>query len=262
MSTRQLFFKLVGVYQLLIALYCLAWLGIFSFVIIPKTPAGQTNWSNVCLALLIFIPTAVYAAGNALRILHPSFGRFVRWPHVPATSYLLTIMSSIVIANVMLQADWSGRQAAGGFQTSAGNSHLMIGEPAPDFSAVDLSGSPITLIEQQGNLVLLDFWATWCGPCLKGLPYIEAIHKKFGDRRLKVIGINLDRRGEDFHSYCETADFSYPQVFDEGRRIADDYGVQMLPSLFLIDETGKVMRKDFIFLDIEDVVEQYLYHGN
>ena len=90
---------------------------------------------------------------------------------------------------------------------------------------------------------------------------MEAIAETFGNRGFKVIGINLDRRAEDFHSYCEGADFAYPQVFDEGRQIADDYGVQMLPSLFLIDETGKVVRKDFIFLDLEDVVEQHLGHA-
>ncbi len=90
---------------------------------------------------------------------------------------------------------------------------------------------------------------------------MEAIAEKFGNRGFTVIGINLDRRAEVFHSYCERADFAYPQVFDEDRKIADDYGVHMLPSLFLIDETGKVVRKDFIFLDLEDVVEQHLGHA-
>ena len=138
----KLLLKLIGIYQLLIATYCLACLGILSFVVIPNTPTTQVNWSNIYLALLVYIPTIVYAAGNASRILLPSLGRRLeRWPHVPATSYLLTIMSSLVIACVMVQADWSGRQAAGGFQTAGGNSTLMIGELAPNFATVDRSGS-------------------------------------------------------------------------------------------------------------------------
>lgn len=113
-------------------------------------------------------------------------------------------------------------------------------QPAPELVAKEwLSGDkPLTIESLKGKVVLLDFWATWCTPCVKKLPEVEALHKKFAKRGLVVIGVHSANKGETAAAYVKEHGFTFPMLVDTGET-ANRYSVEGLPDYFLIDKTGK-----------------------
>ncbi|HEV7278916.1 MAG TPA: TlpA disulfide reductase family protein [Pirellulaceae bacterium] len=114
-----------------------------------------------------------------------------------------------------------------------------VGEAAPDFQLADLSGRPQSIAQHAGKYVLLDFWATWCGPCQRALPEYERLYQGFrGD--LVVLAINTSERSpEDLPKWLQENRYSFP-ILPNGDQIASGYGVRGLPTSVLIDPTGKV----------------------
>jgi cytochrome c biogenesis protein CcmG/thiol:disulfide interchange protein DsbE len=118
-----------------------------------------------------------------------------------------------------------------------------VGRPAPPFSAPTLAGSTFALADLRGKVVLLDFWATWCAPCLAEMPALRRLDETAGPQGLAVVGINIEgaaaRRAVD--DVVREAGLRYPTVIDEGevRRL---YGVEGLPHLVIIDRQGVVRR--------------------
>jgi thiol-disulfide isomerase/thioredoxin len=121
---------------------------------------------------------------------------------------------------------------------SLGGQH-GAGRPAPAFRAPTLAGPPLALADLRGRVVLLDFWATWCAPCLQQLPALRRLDETLGPRGLAVVGINIEgaaarRAVEDV---VREAGLRYPTVLDEGE-VAKQYGASALPHLVLIDRDG------------------------
>lgn len=117
-----------------------------------------------------------------------------------------------------------------------------IGRPAVDFAAEDLTGKRISLSDYRGKVVLLDFWATWCGPCLAELPNVKQVHDKYKDKGLVVIGISLDRDRSRLQSFVMQQGVHWPQIFEGGGgyNIAQLYRVNAIPSTFLLDREGVI----------------------
>lgn len=120
----------------------------------------------------------------------------------------------------------------------------MLGLPAPDFTTTDLEGRAFKLADLKGKVVLLDFWATWCAPCVKGLPAMQQLADRFADRGVSVVGVNSDantapRRIADFLTRRE---ISLPQALDPKGEIGRLYNVRGIPHLVLIDPEGVVQR--------------------
>lgn len=119
------------------------------------------------------------------------------------------------------------------------------GQMAPDFTLRMLSGgeqgSRLALSDQQGQVVMLDFWASWCLPCKEQAPVLErfaALHK---DDKLTVIGVNTADAEPAALEFIRTAGLTYPTVFDEQGAVARAFHAQELPTLVVIDPTGKVV---------------------
>ena len=116
-----------------------------------------------------------------------------------------------------------------------------IGKPAKDFTVKMLSGDSFTLSSQKGRVVLIDFWATWCGPCLKETPRKKRIYAKYRDKGFEIIGVSLDRRKRDVVKYIQDKELgwkvSYSGAFwtDPTARL---YGVNKIPSTWLVDKEG------------------------
>ena len=120
-----------------------------------------------------------------------------------------------------------------------------VGEVLPDFSsAVDLDGKPISLADYRGKVVLLDFWAVWCGPCLGEIPRIRAVYEKYHDKGFEVIGVSLDEDEAALRAYIKEHEMPWRHIFD-GQKWSGDlvqqYGVRSIPAPFLIDREGKVI---------------------
>ena len=124
---------------------------------------------------------------------------------------------------------------------------LDVGHEAPGFKATTLDGKDFQLSDYRGKFVLLDFWATWCGPCLAETPNLKKIHEAFGKRDdFVLIGLSLDRDPEKPRAYLKENQCSWVDGFlgDWGKdKVTKKYGVQGIPSIWLIGPDGKIVHK-------------------
>lgn len=122
------------------------------------------------------------------------------------------------------------------------NPSQWIGQPATDFQVTDLDGEKLSLEKYRGQVVLLDFWATWCGPCIVEMPNVKKTYEKYKDSKFQIIGISLDRSKEPLEAYIEKEELAWVHYWDNTQKVSRLYKVQAIPSTFLIDGEG-VIRK-------------------
>lgn len=127
-------------------------------------------------------------------------------------------------------------------------SALGVGQPAPAFELTTVDGTPEKLAKLRGKFVLLDFWATWCGPCIAETPNLKSVYDTFGkDPRLAMIGLSLDFDAGSIRKWAAEKGIAWPQVHLQGmwdNRVVADYGVDSIPSIFLIGPDGRVVARD------------------
>jgi thiol-disulfide isomerase/thioredoxin len=127
-------------------------------------------------------------------------------------------------------------------------SFIAAGHPAPQFTAKDLQGKTIDLQAQakESKYILLDFWASWCGPCKKEYPYLRRLHAQYQNHGLRIIGVNLDTKLEKAIEAANDEILDYAHVFDgKGwkNEIAQLYRVRGIPATFLLDQDLKIISK-------------------
>ncbi|HUR40086.1 MAG TPA: TlpA disulfide reductase family protein [Verrucomicrobiae bacterium] len=116
-----------------------------------------------------------------------------------------------------------------------------VAEAAPAFDEVPLKGRVrIRLADYVGKVVYLDFWASWCSPCRRSLPWLERLHREHNAAGLEVIGINVDEKAADARAFLRRYPVGYPTINDAGGAIAARYNVLDVPTSFLIDRAGCV----------------------
>ena len=115
-----------------------------------------------------------------------------------------------------------------------------VGQFAPGFSLLDLDGRHVSLASYRGQVVLLDFWASWCSPCRQTLPHLHRLAVDLAGDGLVFIGINLDRRLEDAVSYLEDNPFHQMIPVQGTTAVAREYGVSGIPRTFVIDRSGVI----------------------
>ncbi|MBS1841617.1 MAG: TlpA family protein disulfide reductase [Acidobacteria bacterium] len=110
----------------------------------------------------------------------------------------------------------------------------------PNFSVTTADGRKISMDGLQGKVVLLDFWATWCGPCREALPHIQQVAKKFKDEPLVVLSVSLDNNEHEWREFIEKHEMTWPQYYDGGFTgpIARMFGVRAIPHTFTVDADG------------------------
>lgn len=117
-------------------------------------------------------------------------------------------------------------------------------QPVPDFILTEENGTQKKLSDFRGNVVILSFWASWCGPCLTELPTFAEMEKKFRARGLKVVPVNVDD-GDDGKVFAKDfwpkKSIEFPSYFDTTKDIAQQFEVNMLPSNFIIDRQGRMV---------------------
>ncbi|MHC4538349.1 MAG: ankyrin repeat domain-containing protein [Planctomycetota bacterium] len=121
----------------------------------------------------------------------------------------------------------------------------LIGKTAPSFTLPDVSGKRVSLSDFRGKVVLLDFWATWCGPCRQAIPHLQALHKKYKDQGLVVVGINNEKDHDKVKKFSEEQ-ISYVVLLDADEQF-EEYGVRGIPTAFYIDREGKIRYRDVGF---------------
>lgn len=132
----------------------------------------------------------------------------------------------------------------------------FVNQPAPDFRVMDTRGEELTLEQYRGQVVLLDFWATWCGPCIAEMPNLKLAYAKHRDRKFQIIGISLDSSIAPLEAYVQREGIEWRQYLDSTSQIGRLYGVRAIPSTFLIDGSGIVRRVNLRGLALESAVAE------
>jgi thiol-disulfide isomerase/thioredoxin len=142
-------------------------------------------------------------------------------------------------------------KAPEGFKTTAAKMDDMmpkapemkakVGDPALEFALKDPSGTEYTLAGLKGKVVVLDFWATWCGPCKQAMPDIQAIHEHFKDQPVAIFGVNVSERSPTAGAdYMKSKNFTYGCLL-AGEKLAEGYAISGIPTIIVIDTEGKIV---------------------
>ena len=134
--------------------------------------------------------------------------------------------------------------------------HQFVNKPAPDFQVMDIRGEELSLAQYRGQVVLLDFWATWCGPCTAEMPNVKQTYAKHKNRKFQIIGISLDRSMAPLDAYIQGERIEWRQYLDSSGRISSLYNVRAIPSTFLIDGAGIVRRVNLRGYALENAVAE------
>ncbi len=115
-----------------------------------------------------------------------------------------------------------------------------INEEAPDFTLKSLSGKNLKLSEYAGNVVLLNFWASWCAPCRLEMPLLNELHNKYQKLGFVVLGVNVEEQTDKARSYISERPVDFPVVFDSSNIVSKQYQVIAMPTTVLIDRNGNM----------------------
>lgn len=135
------------------------------------------------------------------------------------------------------------------------------GQAAPEIDGKDLDGRPMKLSDFRGKVVVLVFWGSWCGPCMREVPHERQLSEKFRDRPFTVLGVNCREKAEVAKATVEREKMTWPQWYDgedDGGPIVEKYHVRGYPSLFLIDAKGVIRRTNVAGEDLDKAIEGLL----
>ncbi|MDH3510706.1 MAG: TlpA family protein disulfide reductase [Gammaproteobacteria bacterium] len=121
-----------------------------------------------------------------------------------------------------------------------------INESAPDFTLPGDNGQAVSLSDLHGQVVMINFWASWCGPCRQEMPLLEQIHQRYEPLGFTLLGVNVEENSSDAKAFLKDRPVSFPILFDPDNGVSKLYDVVAMPSTVLIDRQGNV---------------RYLHHG-
>ena len=115
---------------------------------------------------------------------------------------------------------------------------LRVGGEAPDFRLKNLHGETLDLDDAQGKIVILNFWATWCGPCRVEMPHFQALHENRDD--VAVMAVNFDESPEKVEAFVTELDLTFDILLDPGAKVQEQYQIRGYPTTYILDETGTI----------------------
>lgn len=125
--------------------------------------------------------------------------------------------------------------------TMAVNVHAVgLQDDAPDFTLKSLEGSNLRLEEYRGQVVLLNFWASWCGPCRQEMPLLDRLHHRYEDTGFAVLGVNVEGEPGPAQEIVDKTNVTFPILIDDGQKVSEMYNLQAMPSTVVIDRDGVV----------------------
>ena len=154
----------------------------------------------------------------------------------------LFFVAAVVAA--MLFVGFHAARRAGG--TGSSDTLDVAGKPAPDFTLESLEGKNVQLSSYKGQAVLLNFWATWCGPCKIEMPWFVELQKEYGPQGLQIVGVAMDDASKDeITKFVKEMGVNYTILLGK-EAVGQDYGgVNVLPTTFFIDRDGKIVAREF-----------------
>ncbi|GDY23674.1 hypothetical protein LBMAG56_50210 [Verrucomicrobiota bacterium] len=139
--------------------------------------------------------------------------------------------------------------------------NMAVGKQFPDFAEKDLEGKPLSIAGYKGKVLLVDFWATWCGPCIRELPNVKTTYEKYQGKGFDILGISLDSDKDKLTGFLAKNEMPWKQFFDgQGwkNKLAQQYGINSIPATYLLDASGKVIAKNLRGPELEAAVAKAL----
>ncbi|MCP4877587.1 MAG: TlpA family protein disulfide reductase [Gammaproteobacteria bacterium] len=125
--------------------------------------------------------------------------------------------------------------------TTANLAHAAtVKGPAPNFTLKSLTGKNLKLSEMTGNVVLINFWASWCGPCREEMPLLNALHKKYEALGFTVIGINVEEDTRNARGFLKNFPVDFPILLDKNNKVSKQYEVVAMPTTVVVDRDGNM----------------------
>lgn len=153
----------------------------------------------------------------------------------------------VVAAVIMFGPSFLQRGGVAGIETDVA---------APDFELVDLSGNIVRLQDLHGQAVVVNYWATWCGPCVREMPMFQKYHELYSGKMV-MIGVDQEESAEVVKTFLQDFDLNYPILLDEKSDVSKAYQVMVLPTTFFIDQEGILRYRHVGYLE-EDQFRAYL----
>ncbi len=132
-----------------------------------------------------------------------------------------------------------------------------VSGPAPDFTLDSLDGDAITLSDLEDQIIVLDFWAIWCRPCVDAMPELEQLHENYADQGVTVLAINIEEDRDDVVEFMTDYGYTFTVLLDTDGRVTDAYGVQGIPYTTIVDREGN---RHYVLSvsDVEDTLYQLM----
>ena len=126
---------------------------------------------------------------------------------------------------------------------------LAVGDAAPPFALATAAGETIGLERLRGNVVYVDFWASWCGPCKRSFPWMNALQRKYVAKGLAIVAVNVDKKRPDAERFLAQTPAEFTIVYDAAGATPAAWGVKGMPSSYLLDSAGRVVAVEQGFRD-------------
>ena len=134
------------------------------------------------------------------------------------------------------------QDGGGGANPNAGTQSPLVGKPAPDFELKLLGGGKFRLSEHKGHVVVLDFWATWCGPCVNAMPQVDKAVEELKDQQVELVAVNMQEDQKAIKGLLERLDLNPTVALDQDGKTAEKYSVTAIPQTVVIDAEGNIAR--------------------
>lgn len=177
--------------------------------------------------------------------------KFIKKTHKSGFCVFLCLVLMLALAGCSDASSDSGKKS--GKRSSALHQEMSSGSEAPDFSAKLNNGDTFALSDENGKVVLLNFWATWCTNCVKEMPAIQKLYEEYGDQ-IVILGVNVGEDEETVDTFIDAKNYTFPIAYDTESNISNLYPSAGIPYTVIIGKDGLVTET---FLGAKDADSQY-----